>query len=581
MAGNAVSGRSANIANSVHAPDQSLRLQTPFLRAVLVGLALFVAAHTILGYRAWRQSLAHLTETARALGMTERLPGLELGMRRDANSQKAALRLARALLAGELDQRWILDLPEEVQAEERRRGLERLDVAYDLGVESLAARPGSWEALFVIGGAEYLRLSRRREGSLRSHRERWLAPLEEAHRLAPLQPEPLRFLAAADLGNWSVLPAAEKERAISRLRTAFQNPTTFDLLSAAWLRVAPSLDQALAIVPENAGAWAGLRNYFARRGDWERYCDAQRKATEAERKFFLDRLAEAENRLRWGDRRTGVQRLLWVGTNTRPDSANLAIMERVLALIPPGVGGEASARWLRKWLDWSLERCTQAEGCPLSDQALLRLTSLNRDLPPAIRAWALASAGSLRDAEAIERTQRKIRGEALGVDWTPYILTKARLLAARRDPLEAKVLLLEVPARGRDSVRYWQTHRDVATAAGDPLEAARAESWLAARARRRWNSDDWTILDRSTSHLELFLAEPAGGTTLRLDVAASGRGALELLRDGSVVEILPAIDGRTVDLDMPLTADLHTLEIRSVEGAGTAIAEVRLLPPRS
>jgi hypothetical protein len=63
-----------------------------------------------------------------------------------------------------------------------------------------------------------------------------------------------------------------------------------------------------------------------------------------------------------------------------------------------------------------------------------RLVSLSRDLPAPLRAHALAAAGELRDAEAVERDHRKETGEidvAGQVAWTPYVMLKARLLAER------------------------------------------------------------------------------------------------------------------------------------------------------
>jgi hypothetical protein len=213
--------------------------RNPLLRIGVAAAALAVLWLAVDHYRDWRDRFRQLTELAVDAGAAARRPGLVEGMRRDAGPTRAALRLARALLADELDQRWILDLPPEEQEAERARGLERLDLAHRLGVESLAERPGSWEALLVLGGAEYLRLSRRHDPRLMREKEIWLEPLQRAHARAPVQPEPLRLLAATDLGNWSVLSAEERAAATERLRQAFRDPTTFDLLAPAWLRVAP------------------------------------------------------------------------------------------------------------------------------------------------------------------------------------------------------------------------------------------------------------------------------------------------------------------------------------------------------
>lgn len=548
-------------------------------RLLFAALGLLVLWHSIGGYLRWKARFAELTEIAETHGVADRRPDVVPGMRRDAGPTRAAIRLARAILADELDSRWIGELPPDEQAEERRRGLERLDIAYRLGVESLAERPGSWEALLVIGGAEYLRLARGQSQRLLIDQALWREPLEEAHRLAPLQPEPLRFLAAADLGNWSVLSADERQAASERLAVAFTDATTFDLLSTAWLRVAPSLTAALEVVPDETWAWSGLMRYFARRADWERYCDARVKAAAVTREYILERLHEAEDRLRWNDRDKGLQRLIWTGANTRPDVANLELMEGLLALAPPGFGGEASTVWLRQWLDWAIERCTH-DGCKLSQPAFVRLIGLNRDLPAPQRAWALTLAGDLRAAEAVERDVLKAQPSALDSLWTPYRIGKARLVAAAGNTVEATEILALVPVSQRNSIDYQQARRLVAEAAGDAQDARAAEAWLAGRRRRAWSVDDWSATRRQ-ARLEIYPQAAAAGIGLRIAAGESGRGALEILWDGSVMRCVPAADGRTLDLELPVSADRHVLELHSLEGAASARAVVRLLAPAS
>ena len=321
-----------------------------------------------------------------------------------------------------------------------------------------------------------------------------------------------------------------------------------------------------------------MMKYFERRGDWERYCDAQKKSWQVLRSFADTRLDEAEGYMRWGDREEGVQRLLWVGANTRPDGSNVELMERLLAMAPPGMGGEASDRWLRTWLDWSLARCVRENSCPLSQASLLRLISLNRGLEQHERAAALMIASSLRDAEAIERNHLKASRGRLGPEWVPYMLSKARLLVAAGEASEAFDVLSDIRRLGHDSVLYWHTHLQAARAAGDLAEASRAESWLATLAKRRWTAEDWRLEGRQ-ARLELYPAEVAAGLALRIHVGSSGQGTLELAWDGSVIEVLPSTDGREIELTLPITVGTHLLEIRSQAGAATATAEVGLLPP--
>ncbi len=546
-----------------------------FLRLTLAGVALLVAAHAVHSYRSWRTGLDELAATATRLGLAERRPGLLRGMERDAENDRAALRLARAILAEELDQSRLLELPEPERADERRRGLERLDIAHELGLAGLRGRPSSWEAHLVVGGSNYLRFSRRRDPRLAQEKELWLGHLEEARRLAPTQPEPLRFLAATRLGSWSVLSPEERAEAITVLEQAFRDPTSFSLLAAGWLRVAPSLDQALVIVPDDHRPWDRLRRHFRLQGDWERYCLAQRRFDEALGRFMRRRLEEARRRLRGGDRARAIEFFSWVGANAKPDAANVDLIEAVLAALPAGSAVEADRSWLRDWLDWSLERCLDPSGCVLSDAAVRRLLSLARDLPPDRRAWALAATGELAAAEAEERRAAAAGGVAGDPAWTPYFLIKARLLSARGEHREALRLFDGLP--DQDTIRSRAFLLETALAAGDADRAAEAREALEARAGTSWGPGDWTGNRRAT-RLELLPATEASGLRIRL-LPAGDSGALKVLLDESTVGIYPATRSQTVDLALPVATRRYVLEIKPAAGARAATAEVTLLPP--
>jgi hypothetical protein len=74
------------------------------------------------------------------------------------------------------------------------------------------------------------------------------------------------------------------------------------------------------------------------------------------------------------------------------------------------------------------------------------------------------------------------------------------LLAERGETREARRLVDGVPLAGRDSIRYWESHRAAAEAAGDSLGVATAEAWLATRAEREWSPAEWAT---TTRHAEL------------------------------------------------------------------------------
>ena len=100
------------------------------------------------------------------------------------------------------------------------------------------------------------------------------------------------------------------------------------------------------------------------------------------------------------------------------------------------------------------------------------------------------------------------------------------------------------------------------------------------RRRRAWSVDDWSATRRQ-ARLEIYPQAAAAGIGLRIAAGESGRGALEILWDGSVMRCVPAADGRTLDLELPVSADRHVLELHSLEGAASARAAVRLLAPAS
>jgi len=528
-------------------------------------------------YRGWRTHFAELTAIAEETGIAERRPALLTSMRRAANPSGATLRLARALLADELDRRWIMDLPEEARQAQLDQGVDRLDIAYDLATSTLDERPSSWEALLVIGGSEYLRMSRRRNHRVEQDRELWQTPLEASHRLAPTQPEPLRLLAATDLGRWSFLGPEEREQSIARLRLAFEDATTFGLLLPVWMRVAPSLSLALDVVPDQASAWSEMMEYFRSRGDWDRYRDVRARRQVASRAFSQERLDDGVDRLRGGDRRKGIQRLAWVGRNLSPDRANVPLIEGLMAVAPPDIASDSSLPWLRAWRSWALDHCLSQTGCPISGEALLRLVSLDREVPDHDRAYAQALAGSLREAESLERNSADLPGGLLTADWTRYAITVARVLSERGEHTEALLMLDRVPGNATDDARFQEATVQIAKAAQDPVWTEGAERWLSARRREAWAPSDWSV-DRYRAQLEVLPTTSATGLRLELAGQPEATGLITVHWDGAEVAAEPSGDGRVIEVAVPIDATRHLLELTWEAGAKPTRAEVTLLP---
>ncbi len=548
------------------------RFSSPVLALVLSAVALAAGGYTVAAHLHWRSELGRLETLARETGILDRRPDLLAQLEHEADPTRAALRLARALLADELDQTWIESLPETDRDAERVRGLARLDAAFELGEAVLAERPASWEALMVVGGSNYLRFSRRRDPSLRQD-ELWLGPLQAAHELAPTQNEPLRLLAATYLGRWSVLSTEERAQASEILKEAFVDPVSFDLLATSWLRVAPSLAQALSLVPDRPAQWSLLSRYFRRIGDWERHSMATDRYEGALRMLIEERLTEARMRHRGGDARVAIQRLRWIGATAVPDTKHASQIERAVAALPPGSIREADTPWLEGWLQWTLERYLDRGAHSLSREATRRLSSLSSRLPAPLQAWGLAAGGDREGAARLEPENLAAAGD----EWRSYALAKARLLSDDGGSRDALALLRRMPRPDGDSLHYWHTWWAVAEIAGDADAMETANRRLSRQAADRWSADSW----RSTSGkagLDLYPSRVAEGLRLRVRVTGIAEGIMTVRWDGSKIGTFPTTAGRIIEIDRPIERHPHHLEIRVDRRSTIASAEVILLP---
>ncbi len=530
-------------------------------RPVLIALAASAITLAVLDFR------HHVAGRERALAridrhaLDQRFPELRAEVRRRYDPVDAELRVARALLSLELDRAWMAELDLEQARLEVERGTQRLSESAAIARTAWPQRPASWQAPMVLGGATYLQLYRERDARLMAEPELWEEPLLAAHRLAPVETGPVRFLTAAYLGNWSSLTGERREAATALMSRAFHDRDTYRLLIRDWLRVAPSRSQALALVPERPWAWKILQEIFTEARDWEFYITARQKWYETLGADLDRSLDEIRSQLEGGERQRARDRLLWEIALT-PRAADFAPrLQRSLELLPPGPVGEAAADVFATWLEWALELCLLRE-CPFEAPVLSRLARLAADPPPDRRALTFLIAGDLPRAELLER--RFAMGEA----WAGYHLLKAEHLARTGRDGAARDALARLSRAWHRRPRYWIAAREVARARGDADATRHADAQLDALGRSSWPASAWEHGDREFS-LTLLPSAPASGLSVEITDAPRYGVVVELEWDGRLVAIERSPrSSATFDLELPVSPELHRLTLR-VKTGGT------------
>lgn len=475
---------------------------------------------------------------------------------REPDAERVRLRAARSVLAAELDPARGRGLAPERAA---RESAERMAAAAQASGEILLRRPASWEAAEELGAATYIGWAQAHDPRLFTRYRSWEAPLEAALRLAPARREPVRFLAAAYLEVWPAL--SPRKRAVARglLTEILRNPEDRNRFLEPWLDRAGDLKEGLSLLPDDPAAWEQAAASLAQRGDFAGYGMARQKAVE-------ELLAELERDLVTADRLRGTGALtdaralyLKVAQRARPEVRFLPLLEQALERCPPGpVDGPTSAR-LAPHLAQALDRCQWA-GCQMEPAALKRLSRFVNGQEPPQEALAALYSGDLARASLYER-----RTQGLGAaSWAPYLLAKARLLAARDRGDEAREALALVHLSWQHRPLYWRTAAEVAHAAGDAQALTQAQAQLSTLARRSWRAEDWTW-NRGTARLEMVVAEPASALVLGFASLPPAGVVVELRLDGAGLGIFPlrAVGGAVPALRLasPLSAGVHVLDV--------------------
>lgn len=538
------------------------------LRLALVVLALVLSCAAFLHRDSRQRTGAALARDVASTGVGQRHPKLAVDLEREPSSAAARLLLARALLADELDPRWVARLPADERQAERKHSIARLDLARRAAAKVLTQQPASWEAAMILGGARYLEGRRKDDAEIYYDKKPWLAPLEAAERLGPGQIEPLQLRAATTLDTWFSLTPEGRKSAEDLLRRAFEDPKTFDLLAPSWLAIAPNKEIAYSLVPPRAGAWLLIEEIYARARDWDQYEAARRRWFGVLHGELQRELANGERQLAEGEGELARVTLMTVVREAPPDQRFAAIVNRALEEAPAALANSADAKAFKGWLDWTLDQC-QIRACPLSSTVIGRLAAGIDDLPLAESALAALAADDLPRAERLERRAQSV----WGVGWNTYWIFKAETAAREGDVATARTALEQVDPSLRDFPTYRRATLAVGRADHQASSPATALSDVAASA---WSPFDWRFKDGKP---RLTLVPDRAASSIEVSIAkAPPTGTLvALIWDGEEMEAKPAFAGKVLTLSTAVDPyQIHRLEIRRLSGGKVVPGAVRI-----
>ena len=526
--------------------------QTPF-RYLGIFTAAALAVAVVAEYGRWRNHLQRLETTAAVYQLHDRNPQLLEDLRREPDSNRTSLRLARAILADELDPSWRRELnPDELQQWQAQRG-EKLATAYRLAEGAFAHRPGSWQAAMTLGGTLYLDRTTRRITPGSRAGQPWLPFLRRTRELGPGQIEPVRLLAAVLLSDWSRFSEAERSEAKEVLRQALADTKSFDLLAERWLRVAPSLEAALELFPDKTRTWTKMENVYRAREDWERFAQARRKRREALSIELAERLVLAERLLTDREIEKARHQLLAVLRDAPTEVAHVPAFQQALTRLPPGPVGPSFRPPMQRWFRWTVERCLRVQ-CPFQAATIQRLAGLARLQEPHDMAAAALLSGDRVRARRYESEQPAVGAE----EWGPYRLLKARDSFNRGNNEVARQEVELVPVRWRSTGAYLNLLRMFGET--ESLQEHYGESI----GRTTWSADGGTLRKEFTSR-------PGSCYELRLlfdQVRPSGVVA-EIYLDDVLQTVQPITRGRSVTIRLPTGDSLpatHTITIDGIAG---------------
>ncbi|HVS62098.1 MAG TPA: hypothetical protein VMT85_01215 [Thermoanaerobaculia bacterium] len=534
-------------------------------RILLTTLALGAAAASVL-YQSARE--AELADVERAFA--EVAPTADAARRLQTVMLEVEPVRARVVASRELIAGVVRGLPPE-SSDQRELLVDAAEQAREFATAALRDRPADADAAALLGASTYLMRSLDRDRRLFTESVQWEAPLERAIELAPGSNRASEFLAMAYLDVWSALSERKREIAIDLLRNAFSEAETFRRLIPAWLRLAPDLETALSVVPDDPFAWQDLSRVLAREQRIAELVVVEQIRREKLVEDIEIRLSEAARRL--AAARPREARLLHLGVlkEAGVDGLFAPQVGRVLGTLPPGPVDAATASRLRSWLDWTLELCL-LEPCPFPPEVIRRLDVLSGNESNALRAAAALAADDLVEGERLLRLQGAST-TTRGVEWAPYRLLAARRYRERGD--------FDAAARQLDAVhRDWREHPVAEREARRLIEAQRGpprRPVAAAPPRtQRWESWRWTRADQRSKMIVEALS--TGGLHLEVLPEQGPSAVLSLAIDGGAPRLVGAEPGRRLESGAVLTPGLHLLEVTRVAGGEVRPADVIVEP---
>jgi hypothetical protein len=515
-------------------------------RGPLTLLALLIAGSTAIEQRGREATADRLERLLDESGLAERRPEIAASIQREQDPAWAANQLARALLADELDRRWIAGLPEKERSTAIDEGEKRLAIAAELARGVLLEHPSSWEAALVLGGTRYLQIARRlvlpTEGI-----DTWERPLLLALELGPGRLDAERLLAAAYVSQWASLDRERRERAPEILRSALSNKKVFDSLIEPWLRVAPSREVAFSALPDTPDAWGRLEAIYRDRRDWALLGEARDRWYGALRTELTAVKEEAIRRRRTGDSSGALRLFTRVARETPREATFGGLLSEAILEAPLGWIDPTTAESLRAWISWTVEHAVLGEPA-LQLKALHRLTTeLELTAPLAAAAAVLTGEGGR------EVFHERLAGPDPAPEWLPFLSLKAISLVDAR-PEEAERTLRRLPTNLRS----------------DPI-AVLAEARVGPVTTPEVGAGGSWRSDRAGDLLAVFPAQGYRGLSLRFTLRGGGseapavaRGAAEIRLDGRLVRTIAL--GPQVSVSTRIEPGPHLLEILAVGG---------------
>ncbi len=531
----------------------ALRTRSRSLAAVA---ALALATASAYSYTSWARSREELTTLLLTVGTGDREAAVVADVRREPDPVRARLLVARALLADELDRRWLNELEGSKREIAEALSLRKLGLAEAFAREVLEDRPASWQSRMILAGATYLKMSRLGVPGRWTERSRWEQPLRDAMAMATSQVEPRRILAAAYLNEWSLMTSSERESARDVLRVAFRDRATLEQLLPTWLRRAGSLESALGLIPADTTSWQRVEQYFGARQDWERVCKARERGLAILPEHLDNILTDAERRLAGGDLR-GARSLALRGLTEMPVGPDyLDTLGRLLEALPPGPIAPRFQKNTKAWLAWARRECLLWE-CAIEKPTIKRLRALSQYETSADRVWVAELAGDTYAAESNER-QSFIAND---VDWTPYLLLKAKRLADSGRPEQGAAVVALV-------------HPDWIDRAATRAVLSRIRADLGAPPLN--DPDDWRSREIDVGgswSREYFWDQPPKKLRLRFGSVAPSGAAVEILWSSRLTGCHSLDSGAVITLEAPQTPGFHVLEVRPLLGTRARPAE--------